>query len=305
MPDQDLLRGVTVGISISESPDLGSLGLGVGLPGDREPYLREAMTEIALYLLRYGASLAYGGDLRPGGFTFALFELVHSYRQDAEALPVANYLAWPVHLNMPDDQLRANLALFVGGGRLILLDPEGHPIGSPEASFDEVLAARRERMASTQPPEDEAAAWASGLLAMRRTMARDCSARLLLGGRVQGYKGAYPGLAEEALLMLEARKPLFLAGGFGGCTRDVIAAVDGANGWRKRPPEETGPGYAEIMEHLAQHTPHDLRNGLPLDQNKILFETTSVPQIVKLVLAGLAGLVRSGERTKGEVSGMA
>jgi hypothetical protein len=300
MPDLDLLRGVAVGISISESPDLGNLGLGVGLPGDREPYLREATTEIALYLLRYGASLAYGGDLRPGGFTFALFELVRSYRNDApEALPVANYLAWPVHRLMSDEQLQEVQTLFRGGGRLVLLDPEGTPIASPEARFEKVLAARQERLAAAPHSADDNAAWASGLSAMRRTMARDCSVRLLLGGKVQGYKGAYPGLAEEALLMLQARKPLFLAGGFGGCTRDVIAAIGGADGWRRRPPGETGPGYAEIMEHLALHAPEELRNGLSPDENRTLFETTSVPQIVKLVLAGLARLVRSGERADG------
>jgi len=38
----------------------------------------------------------------------------------------------------------------------------------------------------------------------------------MLGGRTLGYKGKYPGLVEEALITLQAGKPLFLLGGFAG-----------------------------------------------------------------------------------------
>ena len=62
------LGGHTIALSISNSPDLAVLGLG-------KEHLDDAMTEIARHLIACGATLAYGGDLREGGFTELLFEI--------------------------------------------------------------------------------------------------------------------------------------------------------------------------------------------------------------------------------------
>ena len=51
---------------------------------------------------------------------------------------------------------------------------------------------------------------------MRTVMRGDIQARVVLGGRVEGYKGAMPGIAEETCLSLEAGQPIFVLGGFGG-----------------------------------------------------------------------------------------
>src|SRR5260221_14191088 len=94
-----LLSGRCIGISISTRPDLAVLGLG-------KEHLDDAMTEIARHLIACGATLAYGGDLREGGFTELLFEIVNRYRanKDADGLIVSNYLAWPVHASISADQ---------------------------------------------------------------------------------------------------------------------------------------------------------------------------------------------------------
>ena len=79
----------SVGISISDSPDLRALGLSDG-------HLRDAMAEIALQLLASGISLAYGGDLRQHGFTRLLAELVGRYQghpRHAGTIAVTDYLA--------------------------------------------------------------------------------------------------------------------------------------------------------------------------------------------------------------------
>ncbi|MCP4594202.1 MAG: hypothetical protein GY842_26025 [bacterium] len=278
MNDQQIPPGLLLGISISDSPDLGRLGMG-------KAHLNEAMIEIARHLLRFGVSLAYGGDLRPGGFTRALFELVRSYRRDApETLPVTNYLAWPVHRRWTESQLAELKEEFDGGGRLVLLDMEGKPLSEK---------LRQERLATfEQAPDLGSREWAEGLTAMRRTMTHECSARLLLGGQVRGYKGAAPGLAEEALEMLHARKPLYLAGGFGGCARDVIAALGYAKDWAERQANEIGAGYREIIIALRECSVAGLNNGLSTEENAILFETTSVPQILKYMLKGFVALDR-------------
>ena len=45
---------------------------------------------------------------------------------------------------------------------------------------------------------------AGSLTAMRQTMLKETSGRVVLGGKVEGYLGSMPGIAEEALLTLRA-----------------------------------------------------------------------------------------------------
>ena len=98
-----MLTGKRIGLSISYSPDLARLGYG-------EVHLEDAMVEFARYLFANGASLAYGGDHRKKGFTQTLFELARVHNQEGVApqTRMANYLAWPIHLNL-DDARRAHL----------------------------------------------------------------------------------------------------------------------------------------------------------------------------------------------------
>jgi hypothetical protein len=60
---------------------------------------------------------------------------------------------------------------------------------------------------------------------MREAMCQDTDARIMMGGRVSGHQGKYPGLLEEAYLTLCAGKPLYLVGGFGGCARLLIQMI--------------------------------------------------------------------------------
>ena len=69
------LSGLRLGISISSSPDLARLGLG-------ELHLQDAFVEITRYLLASGGSPAYGGDLRKGGYTDLLLDLLRTYRDE-------------------------------------------------------------------------------------------------------------------------------------------------------------------------------------------------------------------------------
>ena len=81
----------TIAISISESPDLSLLGM-------RDRHLKRAMETMATYLLSSGYRLAYGGDLRQGGFTEQLFEIVSRYDRSPQSRGrrgVTDYLPWP------------------------------------------------------------------------------------------------------------------------------------------------------------------------------------------------------------------
>ncbi len=265
------IAGSKVAISISESPDMSVLGLS-------NAHLRDAMDRLALHLLSSGARLASGGDLRAYGFTEWLFELVSRYRRETSEVQigVTNYLAWPVHIRMATDELEAISAGLADTGELVCLTQDGHHL-------DPSVWSKRPLH---QPTNEE---WAAGLTAMRRVVRRATHARVVLGGRVTGYKGVMPGIAEEALLSLRKRQPLFLLGGFGGCTRDIAETLGLVDRWAGSRP--VWPGREKFEEFSS-----DLSNGLSEEENATLARTPHIDQANVLVLRGLHRLGLRKER---------
>jgi len=285
--------GWRIGLSISDSADLPMRGFGPA-------HLRDAASEFARFLLAAGATLAYGGDLRQGGFTEVLFELLTAYRaisgESVEA--IRSYLAWPIHLDLNTAQ-RAQLK---NTARFHPIDPPAN-VGIPTSG---IVSA--EEVPPTTP--ENRVAWARSLTAMRERMNAEIHARLLLGGQARGL-GKYPGLAEEALLALRAGKPLFLIGAFGGCAGVVIEALRG-----NKPAEFTlnyqaadAVPAAAIELYNSQVQPGDepidykalsaefekfgiggLNNGLKVQENERLFTTTNLPEMIALVLRGIERL---------------
>lgn len=255
---------ITVAISTSDSPDMAALGLGEG-------HLKEATAELALQLLAADANLAYGGDLRVAGFTRLLFQLVLRYTPTADlrsTVRVTNHLAWPVHIRMPVDQIKALATELRGAAEIVLLGCDGTPL-----SLD-----ARGRLPTRAPSDNE---WLSGLTAMREFQRFSTDARVLLGGQVANYKGRMPGVAEEALLSLRAGQPLYLIGGFGGCARDVAETIGLVEPWSGSRNGWTG------RRDFERWTGGDLNNGLSSKENQALASTPYIGQAVILVLRGI------------------
>ena len=267
----DTETSIAVGVSVSESPDLWALGLSDG-------HLRDAMAEIALHVLASGRSLAYGGDLRQHGFTEFLAELVGRYRNHPRhggTIVVTDYLAWPVHIRMTLDEIAAFSAEHERGARLVFLAQDGTRLAREQ----------RLRLSAHEPDEVE---WAQGLTAMRTAMRGDIRARIVLGGRVEDYRGTMPGIAEEACLSLEAGQPVFLAGGFGGCTRDIAETVGLAERWAGSRDEWAG------RERFRKYSPDDLHNGLSHEENAILARTPHIQEATTLISRGLRRVLGNG-----------
>lgn len=257
------IAGRTVAISVSESPDMSVLGLS-------DAHLRDAMDRLALHLLASGARLAYGGDLRKDGFTDLLFELVSRYQSETSEVQigVTNYLAWPVHVSKEADELEEISHSLASTGELVCLTQDGRRL-EPSAWSKRVLH---------QPTAEE---WATGLTAMRRVMHGATQARVVLGGRVTGYRGDIPGIAEEALLSLKGGQPLFLLGGFGGCTRDIAETLGLV--------ERRASSYPDWLgrQKFEAFSSSDLSNGLSEEENATLARTPHIDQAIVLVLRGL------------------
>jgi hypothetical protein len=279
------LKGKIIGMSVSNSSDLPERGM-------NHAHLEDAMVECARHLLAQGASLAYGGDLRPGGFTTILFDLVRSHNRAGSRERVRNFLAWPIHLKLDPviwrDYLDEMTSYRYGPPTDLGVDP-----------------------ATFVAPDDARGryVWARSLTFMREEMNQRTDARVLLGGQVTGFKGKYPGLLEEALLALRSGKPLYLIGGFGGCTAAVIEVLKGGTpegltdafqmgqagnqGLADQFLADSADGkitptnYAEEAAFLRTKGVAGLDNGLSAGENEILFTSRNLPEIVHFLLKGL------------------
>lgn len=262
-----------IGVSVSASPDMAVLGF-------IDEHLDDLLVGLAVFLLATGTDLAYGGDLRGrrnGGFTKLLFELVARYQRPGQTLTrVVNYLAWPVHIRMAVDDLDAAAAAVAPAARLVLVGPDGAPISAEE----------RRTLPSREPNDEE---WQLGLTAMRTAMRDNTSARVVVGGQVENYKGKMPGIAEEALLSLQAGQPVFLVGGLGGCVRDIAEAMGLIEPWNG---VRSWPGRRLFDDYAVD----SLGNGLSVEENRRLAHTPYINQAVNLVMLGLYRLFRRNGR---------
>ena len=258
-----------IGVSTSESPDMPVLGL-------NNEHLRDAMVEITRYMFRFGSRLVYGGDLREFGFSELLFEISARHQPESDKVAgyesMINYLAWPVHIQLPIEKIKETEKHLEGVADLVFLDLNG----------DKITVRQRQQMASKQPSDTE---WVKGLTVMRSKMLKNTRARIILGGQTDHFKGSMPGIGEEALLSLNAGQPLFIVGGFGGCARDIAESIglveprfSACRHWPKR---------GEFDQYSAVH----LNNGLSLEDNVTLVETPHIFQAVGLILRGLSKVV--------------
>ena len=109
-----------------------------------------------------------------------------------------------------------------------------------------------------------------------------------------------PGVLEEALLAVTARQPVFLAGGFGGVTHDIVGTVDPvAATWL--PPDgnpDVDDGWRTGLEKLAAAIGDRewgaLANGLNAAENAQLAATYRSSEIAALVSLGLGRLAQAG-----------
>ncbi|MFF2125398.1 hypothetical protein ACFVW1_08335 [Streptomyces olivochromogenes] len=269
----DTLKGRTLALSVSQSPDLARLGLS-------EEQLRLTLGEITRLVLGAGGHLAYGGHLGPGGYTPAL--TAEAARHGRGDQPLLVCLAWPEHRGVPLSELRARLVLG-RAGRAVCLDPAGRET-DPAAGRGEPAE-----------PVDPGLARTS-LTAMRRYMRDHTDGRLLVGGRRAGFQGELPGLLEEALLSLDPGdpRPLYPAAGFGGVTVDIVRAlgIDDC-AWLPADPDAApdDPRLLSGLERLrARAAASWPPNGLTQEENRRLAASRSPGEVAELVTLGLGRL---------------
>lgn len=285
------IAGKKIGISMSESPDLPFDGLTLH-------HLYDVMIEFARYLLASNAIIAYGGDLRQGGFTETLFELSRKYIENTEEPreKIINFLAWPFHRELTEIE-EANLK-DVATIKKITLPDDLTKYSTIELDTD--LLEHRYIVSRA-------------LSAMRKEMNKNIDCRIILGGNTSKFLGKYPGLVEEAYYAIQTNKPVYLIGAYGGAASIIIEAIKGKIPKELTLSEQTkNEKYGEFIEFFNKCISENpqiteeiidynhivkffnligidgLHNGLTNEENIQLFETRNIFEMISLVLKGLS-----------------
>lgn len=283
-----ILKGRTIGVSISESDNLSELGYGI-------PHLKDAIIEIARYILASGGKLVYGGDMRQGGFTELFFDLLAYYKADKTLQPherFYSYLAYPLYTTLTlekEAELRQNVSF-----KKI----------SPPADLQ--ISNTNEFLKPDSP--ENLYVWTRCLTKMREEMEESCDARIFIGGRRYGFKGKCAGILEELLIALEHNHPVYLVGAFGGITQDAIEALKGNKPesfsneyyfdnedykktfllFNSKHPRNTidYPKYLSTLQQIGLNK-IAAQNGLSVEDNLRLTITPHISEVIYLILKGL------------------
>lgn len=281
----DNLKDKKIAFSVSESDDLHQCGCAKAM-------LKDIVLELSRYILKAGGYLIYGGDLRKEGFTESFENFSYQYgekeKADRQEKYFTNYFAWPIHLNISE----SNKAEFYH----CRVEPKF--VNAPDGVNSSIFI----------PPvgNENLNVWARSLTKMREEMENDVDARIILGGRLTGFKGKYAGIIEEFLIASQKNHPIYLIGGFGGAAKAIVDIREGKEvdllTLAEENPSYTGfltyyndnnsnkIDYSSIKEQITKYT---FNNGLTPEENDILFHTTNILEIVSLILKGLNNKFKS------------
>lgn len=289
-PINKSLFGKKVGISVSINGDLEKNGLS-------EQHINDISIEVARYIISNGGTATYCGDLRIGGFTEYFSELSNQYKiSNDRSFRFINYFPFP-NSKLIDKDIQAD---FIS-----------KQIKAEILPFPENLNIDLKKDYKPFENLEDRYTLCECLKEMRIKMAKDCSARVLIGGKTSNFSGYIPGIFEEALYTLLEKKPIFLLGGFGGATEKLIRFIKG-----EVIPELTNnfqyntdflkeykdfinnkyyySDYNRLKKELLKYNTKKLSelNKLSIEENEILFSSKNIHEIMFLIMKGLRKVLK-------------
>ncbi len=216
-----------------------------GEAADLEPagvsprHLDDLMTRLSRRLLESNCKLHYGGTLanQSANLTGALIETARGWDREADASgkqktgtataedlnhpPFVNYSPWPHYRHISARQK----AELTGICHFVQVDPlDAPPV--PAAA------------AKTNENPQHARAGAHALSRMRDLCTERTDLRIVFGGKIHGWEGWLPGIAEEVAISIAHGKLPLIAGGFGGCAGELATFL-----WDPSSPWPSSLGY--------------------------------------------------------------
>ncbi len=240
---------------------------------------QSALKELSVELWRQGARLAY--------FRRSASEDAFAWRPTEQAQSQSTILS-------RNRYAVARVAMFVVGTS---------PVPEPNEAVEVVRVPSFESNRA-----DNNGLTAEDLYRMRWMLNSRCAARVLAAGKLEPSMGRrIQGILEEGMLALATSQPVYVLGAFGGAAR----FLGGLLGLASRPvPTLLARGDRELPEHVATlggaidvptqsaEIPDYLLsfaiggrrwpyNGLSVDENRTLFESSSEEEISRLICTGL------------------
>ncbi|MBC7979514.1 MAG: AAA family ATPase [Armatimonadetes bacterium] len=199
------------------------IGISAGLDGDKSG---ELLTGITSALLGEGAKLAYGGDFEENGTLHKIVQALEDAPPDffnREDKRILNYLGTPSFWRPVVKAAAEKHKGEVDFQELKTLSPrEIEDLNLPR---DQWFRARPEKDENGKEKEsyqsNQHLAWAISLFRMRVRLIEDIDALIVFGGKDGESWGRFSGVAEEVMLALAFRKPVYVMGGLGGAANEI------------------------------------------------------------------------------------
>jgi len=265
---KDALAGKLLALSVSQCPDVGRLGL-------LDSHLRLVLGEVTRTLVLAGGQLGYGGHLEPSGYTAFLVNELYRYSRRDE--PVKVVLAWDNHSSMSSEELVETIRKYSLHAEVMVLSPAGNRITLEE----------RHTLLETGKVEGDPREWLTG---MRRYLTSMSDAHFLIGGTRSNYSGRYPGVVEEALMALQAGRPIYPAAGFGGATYDIAKTIYSGLVEFDLPYTSSDSGLETGLEEIRlvlERAGPPVETGLSSDEMRRLMSSYRPSEIASLVGLGM------------------
>lgn len=246
--------GIKIGLSVSEISDNSII--------KTNAQLKIMLIELCRYLIVSGTKIVYGGNISlttKHNFVNILNDIIANYslREDNNKIVQNFYLG---DFSIPEEKMAELASAF---------------------EFIEIE--------SKQTTGEVVATMADELTQLRERINDESCARIVIGGKLDGYVGKMPGVIEETLIAIKKSKPVFILGAFGGAAELLAKCINGCEAKELL-------GFADILNEINGRGYSCLNNGLSDDENKELFESDNVSLNIALILKGIKKL-SSGEKS--------
>lgn len=279
------LKQQYIGISISDGGELDKYGVG-------KEMFKDLTIELCRHILKANGKIIYGGNLSKGGYTELFRDLSRQYgqreKEDADVMYFRNYLSWPLY----NDVTLSQKAEYLNSRIELISADSGENVSEDEQKIFILPSSFEDQQK-----------WASSLTSMRKQMISNSIARVIVGGKTKSFTGYMAGIAEEFLLSVKGKHPVYLIGGFGGASHAIVEILEkNATSDLLLTTAMEDESYRKFYEWLSAESVKidykyldglnvaDLNNGLSAEQNMRLFHSVDIIEIVSLILEGLSNI---------------
>lgn len=262
---RNALKGKRIALSVSESSDLARLGL-------YSAHLELAVAELTRAIVLAGGTVVYGGRI-DWGFTSIVLDETERY---GSLGAFEHYVPYSEHSGVAHSDLDAYARGLSVKARVQLIDASG--VAREVADVSAASFARGDVDTS------------DALTSMRKVTSDVSDARVVLGGKVVGFGGAAPGVAEEAALTATLGKPLYIAGGFGGAAT-LVGRIAHPDLYTWLPGELPAGVATEVEASVSDLLPSRfVEDGLTSSERALLAQTNRPADVATLSILGLSKL---------------